>query len=82
MGATVTLTAYLRSGCSLCEAMVYELAPLQQRYGFRIEAVDIDVSPELVSRYGERVPVLAGPDGELCHYFLDPDVLHRYFAAC
>ncbi len=81
MNDTVTLTIYLRAGCSLCEAMVYELAPLQAHYGFRTEAVDIDASPELVSRYGERVPVLVGPEGELCHYFLDPEALHRYFAA-
>lgn len=77
----LTLTVYLRLGCSLCEAMLDELVPYQQRYGLRIDTVDVDASPELVDRYGERVPVLVGPSGEVCHYFLDPDALQGVLAA-
>ena len=30
-----------------------------------------DTDPALEARYGELVPVLVGPEGELCHYHLD-----------
>lgn len=75
------LTLYHRVGCSLCEAMQEELQPYRQQLGFELEMVDIDTSAELQQRYGERVPVLAGETGEICHYFLDPERLHGYFAS-
>jgi len=76
-----TLTLYLRYGCSLCEDMLLDLHPLQQEFGFSLTAVDVDSDPALERAYGDRVPVLASPQGELCHYFLDEDILRRYFAA-
>jgi hypothetical protein len=30
----------------------------QARYGFRLEAVNVDSTPELAQRYGEQVPVV------------------------
>lgn len=75
------LTLYFRDGCSLCEAMAEELQPLQAELGFALAAVDIDTSPALVSRYGDKVPVLSSTEGELCHYFLDSERVRRYFAA-
>lgn len=75
------LTLYFRDGCSLCEAMEQELQPLQQELGFDLCAVDVDSTPQLASQYGPRVPVLAAEEGELCHYFLDPDRVRRYFLA-
>ena len=33
-------------------------APLLERYGLRLEPVDVDADPELRARYGEVVPVL------------------------
>jgi len=75
------LTLYFRDGCSLCEAMAQELQPLQEEFGFDLEPVDVDTSPTLVAQYGTKVPVLVSPQGELCHYFLDPERVRRYFAA-
>ncbi len=75
------LTLYFRYGCSLCEEMQRALGPLQRELGFRLAAVDIESDPALEGRYGEWVPVLAAGEEELCHYFLDPQTVRRYFAA-
>lgn len=72
-----TFTVYSREGCSLCEAMLDELEPYRAWPGARFVVVDVDRSPELQALYGSKVPVLAGPDGEICHYFLDPPLLER-----
>lgn len=65
------LTLYGRTYCHLCDDMAALLAPLAGEYGFAIEVVDVDASPDLEARYGERVPVLVHDGEELCHYFLD-----------
>lgn len=77
-----SLTLYLRDGCSLCEAMLAELQSLQPGLAFTLDVVEISDNPELEQAYGARVPVLVTPAGELCHYFLDPEKLRCYFAAC
>jgi len=75
------LTLYTRLGCGLCEAMEEELRPLASGpQPFQIDEIDVDSDPELRQRYGHWVPVLMGERGEICHYFLDPDALERYFA--
>jgi thiol-disulfide isomerase/thioredoxin len=77
---TTELTAFVRTGCSLCEALLDELEPYRSRYGFGLRVVDVDASEESARRYGPLVPVLAGERGEICHYFLDPDRLRAYLA--
>ncbi len=52
--------------------MAAALAPLLAEHGCVLEVVDVDASPALEARYGERVPVLVHAGEELCHYFLDP----------
>jgi thiol-disulfide isomerase/thioredoxin len=72
----VRLTLYGRGYCHLCEEMERALERLQHELRFTFEVVDVDLDPELEERYGELVPVLAGPDGqEICHYFLDVEAL-------
>ncbi len=66
-------TIYGRSYCHLCDDMAAALAPLAEPHGFAIEIVDVDASPDLEERYGERVPVLVHDGDELCHYFLDSE---------
>lgn len=73
------LTLYGRSHCGLCEQMWHELEALPERERFDLETVDIDSQPALIQRYGTLIPVLAAGGQELCHYFLDPEVLRRYF---
>lgn len=73
---------FARSYCHLCADMIEALRPWQERLGFSVEVLDVDADPQLEARYGERVPVLAGPEGEeICHYFLDAGALQRYFGA-
>ncbi|MGA7986732.1 MAG: glutaredoxin family protein [Burkholderiales bacterium] len=68
----VRLTLYGRTYCHLCEDMLRALEPLQGELQFTVQTIDVDADPALEVRYGERVPVLVGPDGrEICHYFLD-----------
>lgn len=70
------LTLYGRRYCHLCEDMERALGPLQDEFGFSLEVVDVDRDAALEREYGERVPVLAGPDGrEICHYYLDLQAL-------
>lgn len=76
------LILYLRGGCSLCEAFLSELLPLQGEIGFGLRIEEVDRQPDWVERYGERVPALVTEQGvELCHYFLDPEIVRDYFAS-
>lgn len=73
------LTVYTRAGCHLCTAMLTELRAECADREVKIEVVDVDSSPALVRRYGLRVPVLVGSDGDdLCYGRLDPDALDDY----
>jgi thioredoxin reductase (NADPH) len=77
---SVPLTLYGRTYCHLCDDLAAALAPIAAEFGCRVEVRDVDASPELEARYGERVPVLAHGDVELCHYFLDAPRLRAYLA--
>jgi glutaredoxin len=74
------LTVYIRRGCHLCEDMTQALERLRPELGYSFMTVDIDPDPELVRRYGTRVPVLAARDEELCYYFLEEDRLRAWCA--
>ena len=71
------LTVYERTGCHLCDDMVSTLSEWRTEFGFEIERVDVDGSPELVAHYGARVPVLVHGSFEVCHFFLDLTALRR-----
>lgn len=75
MNNCLTLTLYMRVGCHLCEQMQVQLEILQQRHNFSLNIVDIDTDNYLKLRYGERVPLLAAGEQELCHFHLDEGVL-------
>lgn len=66
------LTVYSRAECSLCEQMLDELAQLLGPLAAaRVTVTDIDQDPELIRKYGSRIPVLMA-DGEfVCAYRLD-----------
>ena len=76
---TRELVLYERAECHLCREMHAELIPWQQRLGFSLRLVDIDASAALVERYGHKVPVLVDGEVEICHYFLDEDMLREHF---
>jgi hypothetical protein len=77
----IRLTLYGRRYCHLCDDMEAALASLAAEYDFEVDVVDVDAAEALDARYGERVPVLAHGDTELCHYFLDRPAVARYLAA-
>lgn len=67
---------YMRSGCSLCEAMLQELGEFSEQLLQQTDIRDVDASPEWQDLYGLLVPVLTTTQGEeICHYFLDLDKL-------
>lgn len=75
------LIVYSRADCHLCQNMILALQNLQQQVSsFNFQVIDIDSDPELVTRYGERIPVLMSPlnSQEICHYFLDLAALDDY----
>jgi glutaredoxin len=78
MKTAASLTLYTRPGCHLCEDMLAELAGYQQRHDFLLNVVDVDSDSYLRLRYGERVPVLAAGDQEICHYRLNEALLFEY----
>ena len=80
-GESIRLTLYARRYCHLCEEMEAALDGLRPQFDFTVEVVDVDASAALEARYGERVPVLAHGDTELCHYFLDRAAVAGHLAA-
>jgi glutaredoxin len=74
------LILYTRRDCHLCAEMRRELYGLEEGLGFTVESVDIDGDPDLVERYGHKVPVLVGGGEEICHSFLDEPQLHEYLS--
>ena len=75
-------TVYTRSGCSLCEQMIGELADLlDPAAAAAVRVIDIEGDPELERKYAQRMPVLLA-DGEfVCAYRLDRERLRAYLAA-
>jgi len=74
------LTLLGREYCHLCGDMLAALRQLQGRYDFEIEVVDVDRDPGLEEKWGDKVPVLLDGERELCHYFLDLDVVDARLA--
>ena len=73
------LVLYVRVDCHLCREMHTALLPWCDKLGFGLEVVDIDRSEALVERYDYKVPVLCEGDLEICHHFLDEDMLLQHF---
>ncbi len=74
----VELTLYSRNWCHLCDDMLAGLQALQARQPFELTVIDVDSSPDLERRHGERVPVLMHGGRELCHYRLDAAAVTEY----
>jgi len=72
------LIVYVRRGCHLCTDMTQALERLRHELGFDYRTIDIERDPDLVGRYGTRVPVLVGDGHEICYYFLEEDRLRSH----
>jgi hypothetical protein len=49
---------YGTSACHLCEEAEAIIQPIQQRFGFMLQKIDIAGTDALISEYGTRIPVL------------------------
>ncbi len=54
----VRVMMYTRDGCCLCDQAWELLKQSQTRYGFVLEAKNVDDSADLVREYGSCVPVV------------------------
>ena len=72
---------FFRHGCDLCEAMRLELHEwiLEQGLADCVEVLprDVDANPRWHQAYDTLVPVLVVNGRQVCHYFLDPELLNR-----
>lgn len=74
-----TLQLYSRPQCHLCELMFGELRPLLDE-STQVEFVDISDDPDLMRRYGLRIPVLGCGAEELSGYPLDVQRVRAFLA--
>lgn len=72
------LTFYTTEGCHLCEEAEALLLQIRLPRPVPVSAIDISESPDLVERYGTRIPVLRRSDSgrELSWPFSTADVQH------
>jgi glutaredoxin len=74
----IEVILYTRLGCHLCEEAERVLRDEQAVTPFHLELVDIDRDPELVRRYGVRVPVVAVDGRDLFEYEVPTDLLRAH----
>jgi thioredoxin reductase (NADPH) len=72
------LTVYGRTWFNVWFQLLAGRRAWQPRYRFDVCIVDIDRDAALEARHGERVPVLAHGERELCHYHLDVPAVTDY----
>lgn len=73
-------TLYSRPGCSLCEALMIDLAELLGPAAAGVRVIDITDDPELERKYGTRIPVLLADGDFVCAYRLDVARVRGYLA--
>lgn len=52
------LKVYSTESCSLCEQVIEKLFALTHSYGIDLTIIDVALDDDLLSRYGEYIPVL------------------------
>lgn len=72
MSTSVTLTLYGRSGCHLCEQALTVIRGLDPDLGVAVREIDIEAHDDLLSRYMERIPVVAHGEDEWFEFEVDP----------
>jgi hypothetical protein len=76
------LTLLTREGCGLCEEFADDLARLSTTLPLPpVEALDIDSDPELLRRYGHKIPVLLWDGVPVAVTHLDPGEIERLVKA-
>jgi hypothetical protein len=78
--ASGKLTLLTREGCGLCEEFADELAQLRSTLALPpLESLDVDSDPELLRRYGHKIPVLLWDGAPIAVTRLDPGEIERLF---
>ena len=67
------LIVYSRPGCHLCDELLAELRTLIPAAD--VQVVNIDTEPQLRTKYGLMIPVLAVDGDVVCHGQLDRERL-------
>ena len=68
---------YTRPGCHRCDAAWERLEAARRRYGFALEAQEVDADPKLVAEYGNCVPVVTVNGKVRFRGALNPALLER-----
>ncbi len=69
----------MRPGCTLCEALLADLAlVLGPETSAAVQVVDISDDDDLERLYGARVPVVTADGEVVCAYYLDRDRVEAY----
>lgn len=74
----LVFSLYSRPECHLCDDMFNALKKMQAHYQFKINKINIDDNPALMSRYSTRIPILVVDDIEFCEYHLDEQALLNF----
>jgi hypothetical protein len=77
----IKLILYTKSDCCLCEEALAALERVRADRPFELEAVDIGGDPELMERYGERIPVVHVSGISTFEYRVDEDELREILSA-
>ena len=64
------VTLYSKPGCHLCERAKDVLVRCREKAVFDIEVIDISLQPELLTRYGEQIPVILLDGQEIARHFV------------
>ncbi len=75
MNDRAELFLYSKPGCSACDKFKARL----DEYSIPYYLIDISQDPELLHRYGARIPVLVAGNREICEGVFDKE---RVFSCC
>jgi hypothetical protein len=74
------LILYTKPDCCLCDEALEALERVRAERPFELAAVDISGDPELVRRYGERIPVVHVSGIPTFEHRVDEEELRRLLA--
>jgi len=70
-----TVTFYSRPDCHLCDEARAAILEMRAGLRFELQEIDIEGDDELLSRYLERIPVVAVDGEQVSELILDVDAL-------
>lgn len=69
----------VRKHCHLCDLLAVDLEQMKTRFALSYDIVDVDSSWDLISKYGNKVPVLLEQDHEIASGKVDREALSEWF---